>query len=94
MIALTETDIRIRLNDLEDWTFLNNQIYKDYIFADFNAAIEFVNQIAVIANEIDHHPDILIHSYKKVKIMLSTHDAGGITENDFKLAGLIEQLIK
>lgn len=94
MEALSDAEVRIGLNDLEDWTLLNNEIYKDFIFADFNSAIEFVNQIAEIANEIDHHPNILVHSYKKVKLMLSTHSVDGITENDFKLARLVETLIK
>lgn len=94
MNTLDDNDIRIRLNDLTDWTYLNNQIYKEYIFSDFNAAVLFVDQIAEIAEEIGHHPDILIHSYNKVKIMLSTHKAAGITEKDFELASLIEQLIK
>jgi 4a-hydroxytetrahydrobiopterin dehydratase len=94
MNTLNDNDIRIRLNDLDDWIYLNNQIYKEYIFPDFNAAILFVDQIAEIAEEIGHHPDILIYSYNKVKIMLSSHEAAGITEKDFEMASLIEQLIK
>lgn len=61
-------------------------------FASFMQAIEFVNHVARTAEEIDHHPDILI-SWRRVTLNLSSHDVGGITNRDFTLAGKIDGLI-
>ena len=58
---------------------------KEFKFPSFRDSIVFVNRIATLADEADHHPDILVQ-YKKVHITLSTHSAGGITEKDLKLA--------
>src|SRR5580692_835163 len=57
-------------------------ISKEYAFADFYETIAFVNALAYIANQEDHHPDLAL-SYSKCKVSFSTHDAGGLTENDF-----------
>ena len=69
-----------------------NAIVKEYTMQSFSSAAEFIGKIAPIANEQDHHPDILLHDYKKVRVMLSTHDVGGVTSNDFKLAKSIDEL--
>ena len=63
------------------------------LFANFAEAMAFVNKVADAAEEANHHPDILVHGYKHVRLTLSTHSAGGITENDFALAGMIDGLI-
>lgn len=63
----------------------NGEIFKSYQFESFVKSIEFVNRIAFIAEELGHHPDITIN-YNKVKLSVTTHDAGGLTENDFTLA--------
>jgi len=78
----------------EGWGYdeTNNYIVKEFTMHSFSSAAEFIGKIAPIANEQDHHPDILLHDYKKVKVMLSTHDAGGVTSNDFKLAKAIDAL--
>ena len=55
--------------------------------------MELANAVADAANAADHHPDILVHGYKHVRLTLSTHSAGGITENDFSLAAAIDALI-
>ncbi|GAB6281778.1 MAG: 4a-hydroxytetrahydrobiopterin dehydratase [Ignavibacterium sp.] len=94
MSVLSNEEIQNKLKNLSDWTFTNNQIQKDYILNDFLSAIKFVGQIANIAEEIDHHPDLLIHNWNKVKIMISTHSEGGVTEKDFVLANRIEELYK
>lgn len=66
----------------------------DLKFADFAAAISFVNRVAVVAEERNHHPDILIHGWNKVRLTLSTHDAGGaITSADHELAAAIDALL-
>lgn len=93
MSVLSNKEIQNKLKNLSEWILTNNQIQKDYILNDFSSAIKFVEQIANIAEEIDHHPDILIHNWNKVKIMISTHSEGGVTEKDFVLANRIEELI-
>ena len=69
------------------------KISKDYKFADFYETIAFVNAVAYIANQEDHHPDLTV-SYDKVGVAFSTHDAGGLTENDFICAARVNALIR
>lgn len=69
------------------------QISKDYKFADFYETIAFVNALAYIANQEDHHPDLVV-SYNKCQVTFTTHDAGGLTENDFICAARINALIR
>jgi len=69
------------------------KISKDYKFADFYETIAFVNALAYIANQEDHHPDLTV-SYDKVGVAFSTHDAGGLTENDFICAARVNALIR
>ncbi|MCX6747509.1 MAG: 4a-hydroxytetrahydrobiopterin dehydratase [Candidatus Nomurabacteria bacterium] len=66
------------------------KISKEYKFADFIGAVNFINLIADIAEEEGHHPDIFLHDYNKVAVTLSTHSIGGLTENDFILAAKID----
>ena len=91
MTKLTAEQVESSLADLRDWVEVAGEIQKTYVFDDFAAAIRFVNQIADAAETANHHPDILIR-YNKVTLTLTTHDAGGITENDFALAQTAEAL--
>lgn len=68
-------------------------IQKDFSFADFATALFFVNAVGVVAEEEGHHPDIFLHDYKQVKITLSTHEIGGLSENDFIVAAKIDVII-
>jgi 4a-hydroxytetrahydrobiopterin dehydratase len=68
-------------------------ISKDYSFKNFYETIAFVNALAYIANQEDHHPDLGV-SYNKCKVSFSTHDAGGLTENDFICAARVNGLIR
>lgn len=92
MTQLSENEIRYRLDKLIGWYFLDNQIFRDYQFKDFKEALVFVNKIGNEAEAMDHHPDIVLHSWNKVKISISTHSEGGITDKDFLLAEKIELL--
>jgi len=65
-------------------------IEKEYAFKDFAEALAFINRIGKIAEEEGHHPDIYLHNWNKVKITLSTHAIGGLSENDFILASKID----
>lgn len=58
----------------------------------FADSIAFIVKIGIESEKLDHHPDILLHGWNKVKIILSTHSVGGITDNDFKLANKIDQI--
>lgn len=89
MPALSAQDVESRLAKASGWTREGDEIRKEYSFADFRAAMVFVNKIADAANAADHHPDITI-KYNRVGIALSTHSEGGITEKDFALAGQID----
>jgi 4a-hydroxytetrahydrobiopterin dehydratase len=70
------------------------QISKEYIFANFVTALEFVNKVGALSESEGHHPDILVFGYNKVKITLSTHAILGLSENDFIMAVKIDELVK
>ena len=94
MNVLNKKEIEEKLNTITGWEFKNGQIGKEFELKDFKSALQFVNSVGAEAEEMDHHPDIFIHSWNKVKITISTHSAGGVTENDFKLAKKIEKILK
>ena len=91
MPKLTDNEITDSLARAPEWTELNGQIQRTFAFDDFVTAMEFVNKVAEYAEREQHHPDILIR-YNKVTLTVSTHDAGGITEKDFGLAGHADSL--
>ena len=93
-MLLSSTEINVKLNKLIDWKLNNQSIEKVFSRKDFNSALDFVNQVGEAAENMDHHPDIFIHSWNKVKFTISTHKEGGLTDKDFILAGKIEQLSK
>ncbi|WP_088239727.1 4a-hydroxytetrahydrobiopterin dehydratase [Calothrix rhizosoleniae] len=88
---LTETEINQKVSDLSDWTVEGRMLICNRLFADFVEAIDFVNRLVAPAESAGHHPDIEI-SYNKVKIQLTTHDAGGLTQKDFDLAQVISAI--
>ena len=73
-----------------DWKIENSKLNKEFTFKNFTEALSFVNQVGALAEEMDHHPDIFIHSYKKVLITLTTHDKGKVTDLDYQLASKID----
>lgn len=85
-------DIKIWLNNNPDWTLEENKIVKEIICSNFASAIGLINSIAVFAETLNHHPDINLYGWNKVKISLFTHDKGGITEFDFNLAKKIDSI--
>ena len=88
---LTDDQIKTELAGLGGWAREGNSLTKTYKFAKFAEGIAFVDRVAKAADAADHHPDIDIR-YTKIKIELSTHDAGGITAADAKLAKEIETM--
>jgi 4a-hydroxytetrahydrobiopterin dehydratase len=77
----------------ENWIIENDQLTRTFTLKNFVEAVEFVNGIVPIAEEADHHPDIEIFSYKKVKIKLISHDVGEITDKDVNMAEKISKLL-
>ncbi len=80
------------MTDPTDWHTDDDALVRDFTFSDFTAAMWFVNRVAELAEERNHHPDILVHGWNKVRLTLSTHDAGGLTEADHALAAAIDAL--
>ena len=89
---LTAQDIKTWLKKLPEWELEKKHIERLFEFDDFSQAIEFVNGVAEIAEEEDHHPEIDIR-YSKVRVGLSTHSEGGITDLDFEMAEKIDTLV-
>ncbi len=71
------------------WSRKSNKLVKDYRFPSFRDSIVFVNRVATLADTLDHHPDIDVR-FDSVRIMLTTHDAGGISDKDLELAQQID----
>lgn len=86
---LSDVEIHRALAALNGWSRRGDALVKTFSFSRFADGIAFVNRVARIADEMDHHPDIDIR-YTRVTMTLSTHDAGGVTKTDFKLAERIE----
>lgn len=89
MPTLSEQELERRLA-ATIWQREGEAIVRDVEFADFAAAVAFVNDVAVLAEQADHHPDILVHGWNKVRLTLSTHSEGGLTGADFDLAAGID----
>jgi 4a-hydroxytetrahydrobiopterin dehydratase len=92
MTLLSDAEIEQRLAAGEWRAREGEAIVRELSFADFAAAIAFVNHVADAAEAANHHPDILIHGWNKVRLELSTHSEGGLTEADFELARQIDRL--
>ncbi|WP_299577702.1 4a-hydroxytetrahydrobiopterin dehydratase [uncultured Sunxiuqinia sp.] len=75
-----------------NWNKEAEKITKEFTFKNFTEALQFVNKVGELAESMDHHPDILIHAYKKVSISLTTHSKGGLTDKDYQLAEKIDNI--
>ena len=78
--------------EIPHWTLKDKSIEREFVLKDFREAIDFINEVADIAESQDHHPDICAY-YNKVKIELSTHKIGGLSRNDFIMASKIDRII-
>jgi 4a-hydroxytetrahydrobiopterin dehydratase len=79
------------INESNDWGNSKEKLEKTFNFKDFNGAIDFVNKVAKIAEEQDHHPDIKIN-YNKVKLTITDHEKGGVSEKCHKLVKSINKI--
>jgi 4a-hydroxytetrahydrobiopterin dehydratase len=91
MALLSDEQIAAGLEGAE-WRREGETLVRDWRFADFGAAIAFVERVAEVAEASNHHPDILVHGWNKVRLTLSTHSEGGITAADLALAQRIDTL--
>jgi 4a-hydroxytetrahydrobiopterin dehydratase len=89
--VLSDAELQQALQKLPGWKKNGNAIERNFQFANFVQAMDFVNQIAEAAEAVNHHPDIHI-SYNKVTMTLVSHDSGGVTQRDIRMAGKINEL--
>jgi len=88
---LSEEQIDQRLDRLSGWVQDENRIRKEFSFADFVEAVNFVDALVKPAESANHHPDLTV-SWGSVTVSLTTHDEGGLTEKDFELAEITDQI--
>ncbi len=91
MIRLSSESIDHELKNLKGWTIVNNKIHKEFQFDDFNQAFGFMTRAAMYIEKMNHHPE-WFNVYNKIIVDLTTHDAGGITQNDISLAKVLNSL--
>ncbi|QEC50051.1 4a-hydroxytetrahydrobiopterin dehydratase [Baekduia soli] len=89
---LDDREIDEALEGVAGWRREDDAIVRDLEFADFAAAIAFVDAVAAEAEAADHHPDILVHGWNKVRLSVTNHSAGGLTRADFALAAAVDAL--
>ena len=88
---LSAAEIQARLREISGWQHQGNEVQREWTFEDFPAALAFINRVGELAEAVDHHPDIY-NSWNRVRLTLTTHDAGGLTDRDFDLAKRIDAL--
>jgi 4a-hydroxytetrahydrobiopterin dehydratase len=88
---LLEPEIAAELKKLGGWSVVMGNLHRVFEFKDFSQAFSFMTRVALAAEKMDHHPD-WSNSWNKVTVDLCTHSAGGLTKNDFDLAGKIQQI--
>ncbi len=91
MPLLSPEAVEEKLNQLQGWKLEGKEIVREFSFPDFVEALRFVNVVGEKAEAANHHPDIDIR-YNKVKLALISHDSGGLTERDFRLAAAVDQI--
>ncbi|HEY4489919.1 MAG TPA: 4a-hydroxytetrahydrobiopterin dehydratase [Candidatus Paceibacterota bacterium] len=92
MPTLSEEAIANLMGSVEGWQRKGNEIEKTFTFKNFKEALAFFNKVAEIAEEEGHHPDMGIFGWKNVRLNLTTHAVGGLTDNDFVMASKIDHL--
>jgi 4a-hydroxytetrahydrobiopterin dehydratase len=93
MTTLDRDTIRARLADLDGWELDGDHLSREWSFDEFGEAVAFINRVAELADAADHHPD-LYNSYTSVRVALTTHSEGGVTDKDLDLAGRIDDVVE
>ena len=92
MSVLSDEDVQARLGELADgWEKYGNCIRREFKFDDYSGAVDFLNRLTPLANEMNHHPDVFI-TWGLARVSLITHSEHGITEQDFELAKKLDEL--
>ena len=91
MMKLSQADIDSQLKGLPGWSVVNEKLHKEFEFGSFNEAFGFMTRAAMEIEKMNHHPE-WFNVYNKITVELTTHDAGGITENDVSLAKILNSL--
>ena len=91
MALLTDEQVAAGLEGRE-WRREGDSIVRDFKLRDFAAAMQLANRVAKAAEDANHYPDILVHGYNRVRLTLSTHSEGGLTQNDLDMAARIDRL--
>ena len=92
MMRLSETEITEELKKLEGWDIIDNKLHKEFQFDSFNQAFGFMTRAAMEIEKMNHHPE-WFNVYNRITVDLTTHDAGGITNNDINLARILNSLV-
>ena len=88
---LSDEEINYAINELKGWKIAKGNLYKHFTFPNFTESLEFVTNVGMIAEAQDHHPDICF-GWGYAEFSITTHDTGGLTQNDFDLAKKIDDL--
>ena len=91
LAKLSDDQVKEKLKELQGWQLVNGKLHKEFQFKDFNQAFGFMTRAAIHAEKMDHHPE-WFNVYNKLKVDLMTNDVGGITENDVKLAKILNSI--
>ncbi len=92
MMRLSETEITEDLKKLEGWAIKDNKLHKEFQFDSFNQAFGFMTRAAMEIEKMNHHPE-WFNVYNRITVDLTTHDTGGITNNDINLARILNSLV-
>jgi 4a-hydroxytetrahydrobiopterin dehydratase len=92
MMQLSPESIEQELKGLDGWSIKNGKLHKEFEFGDFNQAFGFMTRAAMHIEKMNHHPE-WFNVYNKLVVDLTTHDAGGITQNDINLAKILNSLV-
>lgn len=92
-MRLSDEQIKTELMRLSGWSVVNGKLHKDFVFDDFVEAFGFMTRAAIHIEKMNHHPE-WFNVYNKISVDLTTHDAGGITQNDIVLARTLNSLKK
>ena len=90
-MKLTDSEVKGKLGTLNNWQFAKGKLHKEFKFENFEQAMQFINEIAKVAQSIDHHPEIY-NVYNRVVLDINTHSEGGITELDFTFAKKVDSI--
>ena len=92
MMRLSETEITEELKKIEGWAIKDNKLHKEFQFDSFNQAFGFMTRAAMEIEKMNHHPE-WFNVYNRITVDLTTHDAGGVTNNDINLARILNSLV-